>query len=118
MESCAADARPGFRHIHRDAGGYLILTLTPVKLQLDDPALSANSPIATDPPSQSTEFINIPRPSHPMPSRLVVSLHPIQLTSYALAVAALMRLSVLQTETQPVNTMLSGIDGHCSGWLL
>jgi hypothetical protein len=100
MESRAADARAGFQRIHRDAGGYLILTPTPVKLQLDDSPLSADSPIAIDPPPKSTEFINIRRPSHPMPSRLVVSLRHTQLTSYALAVAASMRLSVLVSTTR------------------
>jgi hypothetical protein len=100
MESRAADARAGFQRILTDAGGYLVLTLTLVKLQLDDSPLSADSPIAIEPPPQSTEFINIPRPSHSMPSRLVVSLHPTQLTSYVLAVAASMYLSVLVSTTR------------------
>jgi hypothetical protein len=82
---------------NRDAGGYLVLTPTPVKLQLDDSHLSADSPITIEPPPRSTEFINIP---HPSPSRLVISLHPTQLTSYAFGVAASMDLSVLVSTTQ------------------
>jgi hypothetical protein len=42
MESRAADARAGFQRILRDAGSYIVLTPTPVKLQLDDFPLSAN----------------------------------------------------------------------------
>jgi hypothetical protein len=60
---------------NRDAGGYLVLTPTPVTLQLDDSPLSADSPITIEPPPQSAEIISIPHPSHPMPSRLVVSLN-------------------------------------------
>ncbi|KAJ8594586.1 hypothetical protein M405DRAFT_858022 [Rhizopogon salebrosus TDB-379] len=62
------------------------------KPELDDSRLSADSPIAIEPPPRSTEFINIP---HPSSSRLVVPLHPTQLTSYAFGVAASMDLSVL-----------------------
>ncbi|KAJ8586209.1 hypothetical protein M405DRAFT_367583 [Rhizopogon salebrosus TDB-379] len=69
-------------------------------LQLDDSPSFTDSPIAIDPPLQSTEFVNISRPSHPMPSRLVISLHPTQLTSYALAVVASMLLSVLVSITR------------------
>jgi hypothetical protein len=43
MESHAADACAGFQHILRDTGSYLILTPTPVKLQLDDFPLAADS---------------------------------------------------------------------------
>src|ERR1700709_2317483 len=35
------------QRIHRDAGGYIVLTPTPVELQLDDSHSSADSPTST-----------------------------------------------------------------------
>src|ERR1700709_923839 len=86
---------PASSAFNRDAGGYLALTPTPIKLQLDDSPLSVDSPITIEPPPQLAELIDIPRPSHPMPSSLVVSLYPTHLTLYALAM-----LSVLASTTR------------------
>jgi hypothetical protein len=61
MESRAADAHAGFQRILRDAGGYLILTPTPAKLQLDDSPLSADSSITIESPPQSDAT------EHPVP---------------------------------------------------
>ena len=86
---------PASSAFNRDAGGYLALTPTPIKLQLDDSPLSVDSPITIEPPPQLAELIDIPRPSHPMPSSLVVSLYPTHLTLYALTM-----LSVLASTTR------------------